>query len=73
MITGVDVLRTAIDALSAPKPAADGTADPRSPSNRRAHGLGRRVGRVPGRRDRAEPRRGETAHRDLPALGPRQR
>lgn len=36
---GVEAVRKAIDALSAPQPAADGVADTRSPSNRRAHAL----------------------------------
>ena len=36
---GVDVVRTAIDALAAPKPAADGAADPRPAATRRAHAL----------------------------------
>ncbi len=36
---GVEIIKKAIDALSAPHPAADGAPDPRTPSNRRAHGL----------------------------------
>lgn len=36
---GIEAVRKAIDALSAPRPAADGTPDPRSPANRRAHAL----------------------------------
>src|ERR1700712_5062137 len=36
---GVEVVRKAIDGLSAPKPEADGTMDPRPAANRRAHGL----------------------------------
>ena len=35
----IDVVRTAIDALAAPKPAADGTPDPRPAATRRAHAL----------------------------------
>jgi len=36
---GVEAVRKAIDALAAPQPTADGVADTRSPSNRRAHAL----------------------------------
>ena len=36
---GVEVVKKAVDALSAPQPAADGTPDLRSPANRRAHAL----------------------------------
>ena len=36
---GVEVVKKALDALSAPQPAADGTPDPRCPANRRAHAL----------------------------------
>lgn len=36
---GVEVVKKALDALSAPQPAADGTPDSRSPANRRAHAL----------------------------------
>jgi hypothetical protein len=34
-----DLLRTALDPLSGPRPAEDGTPDPRSPARRRADGL----------------------------------
>ena len=36
---GVEAVRKAIDALAAPRPAADGVPDTRSPANRRAHAL----------------------------------
>ncbi len=36
---GVEVVKKAIDALSAPRPESDGTKDTRTPANRRAHGL----------------------------------
>ena len=36
---GVEVVKKALDGLSAPQPAADGTPDPRTPGNRRAHAL----------------------------------
>jgi hypothetical protein len=36
---GIEAVRTAIDALAAPAPAADGAPDTRSPANRRAHAL----------------------------------
>lgn len=36
---GVEVVKKALDGLAAPQPAADGTPDPRTPGNRRAHAL----------------------------------
>ena len=36
---GVEVVKKALDGLSAPQPAADGAPDVRSPANRRAHAL----------------------------------
>jgi hypothetical protein len=43
---GAALLRTALDGLSAPRPAADGTLDSRSPAQRRADALVELVGRA---------------------------